>query len=366
MLLKSIKIHNIRNITQAFLGLHPSFNIIYGLNGSGKTAILEAVHLLSSGRSFRSSNIEQIINFTAADCVVHGEMMLRASPDELISMGISRSRNAKVGSANKINGTKVVSRAQMAQQLPLQIINADSFDIVNASPQSRREFLDWGVFHVEPSFLQYWQRFKRVLQQRNACLKERRAGKVASNAVTAWDVELITTATELDRLRQEYIASYTPLVVEMLQEQMHFSACKLKYIRGWHQEIDLQQVLQQNLDADIAAGFTSRGPHRAELDIVVNGVSAKHFLSRGQMKKTICTMMIARAQLLKQQSGRSCVFLIDDLPAELDSIAGKELITALKTLGVQVIITGIEERKLRDFIGDEEYSMFHVEHGVVS
>ncbi|MBX9714001.1 MAG: DNA replication and repair protein RecF, partial [Pseudomonadaceae bacterium] len=167
MALTRFTVAAVRNLHPATLSPSPRINILSGANGSGKTSLLEAIHLLGLARSFRSSRLLPVIQHEVDECTVFGQVAL--AQGGLSSLGISRNRLGELHI--RIDGENVRSAAQLAETLPLQLINPDSFRLLEGVPKIRRQFLDWGVFHVEPRFLPAWQRLQKALRQRNSWLR---------------------------------------------------------------------------------------------------------------------------------------------------------------------------------------------------
>lgn len=147
MSLTRVSVTAVRNLHPVTLSL-PRINILYGDNGSGKTSVLEAIHLLGLARSFRSARLQPVIQYEEAACTVFGQVMLANGIAS--NLGISRERQGEF--TIRIDGQNARSAAQLAETLPLQLINPDSFRLLEGAPKIRRQFLDWGVFHVEPRF----------------------------------------------------------------------------------------------------------------------------------------------------------------------------------------------------------------------
>jgi len=363
MQLNSLSISSLRNLQSLHLDLHPHFNIVCGENGSGKTSLLEAIHLLATGRSFRATQARQVISFGKNACVVSG--LVQPSVDvnngSAIRMGVERLQNGGINM--RVAEQDCHSIAELAKYLPLQLINSESYEILEASPKYRRQFLDWILFHVEQGFYPVWQRFKRALQQRNAALKKGRA--CSHQEVKVWDNELITTGLEIDRYRKSIINELTPFFAEVIGGLLKIKGeIHLQYLCGWNEERDLSEALNRSFERDMAFGHTTVGPHRAEIEFFIEGVLAKTVLSRGQSKLFICALLMARATLLARRNGRRCLFLIDDLGAELDAEASAHLLDALFGLGSQVVVTCIDPKSLFGVLGDKDNSRFEIRDGV--
>lgn len=365
MQLNSLNISHLRNLHAINLDLNTQFNIFWGENGGGKTSLLEAIHVLTTGRSFRAHQPRQMITFGESACTISGivsprEALNATNITNPIRIGIERHQTG--GIKMRLADQDCHSVALLAKTLPMQLINSDSYDILEASPQYRRQFLDWAMFHVEHSFYSTWQRFKRALQQRNAALK---AGKPLSiDSIRVWDKEFCEMGEIIDLQRQAMLVELMPLFSDIVGRLLGFNkAITIQYQPGWKSEYTLEEAVDRYWERDQAWGYTTFGPHRADLEFMIDGVLAKNVLSRGQSKLFICALLIARATLLYKREGRRCVFLIDDLNSELDEGASKLLVGALSDLGGQVLITSIEGAPLAKLLGGKAVSMYRVKDG---
>jgi DNA replication and repair protein RecF len=249
----------------------------------------------------------------------------------------------------------------------LQVINSDSFNLLLGSPGHRRQFLDWGVFHVEHQFHGVWQRFQRVLKQRNSLLRH---GKISDAELYPWDRELSEAGEVVDEQRARYFEDFEPLFQRLLPRlSPDLGGMELRYRRGWDKNSPLQKALDGSAKADREQGFTHVGPQRADIKVLVDGHAASEILSRGQQKLVVCALKLAQGQLLTQRKGRSCLYLVDDLPAELDRQHCRRVAEVLMELDTQVYITCIDTEELagawpEEWLGNS--AMFHVEHGEVN
>ena len=361
MSIRRLEITDIRNIRQASLTDLAPINIISGVNGSGKTTILEAVHCLSVARSFRSHKLTPLINRHCSACTVFGEVSDRLG-GAFIPVGVQRSKNS--GSEIKLSGRVLTSASMLAQNLPLQVINSAAFDLLDGSPSVRRKFLDWGVFHVEHRFHEVWKGAYRCLKQRNTLLRH---GRIAAPEVEGWSAELARLGTELDGFRQHYIDQFIPVFQECLTRLVSLDGLQVKYYRGWDKDATLEDTLAANFSREKDSGHTLTGPHRADLRLRYQGALAADVLSRGQQKLVVCALRVAQGQLLARLSNRKCVFLVDDLPSELDKGHRDALCGLLEELESQVFVTCVDHNELKDCWSDAaEIKLFHVEQGKVT
>ncbi len=365
MYIRRFDISAVRNIELAKLDNIGRINVIYGENGSGKTSILEALHLLCLGRTFRSHQFRPVISEGAETATVFCEAFSsEANAGELINkntIGVSRGR--RTTPVIRINGSSVSSLAALVGHLPIQLLNADSFLLIEGASSVRRQFMDWGVFHVEHSFNSHWQMAKKCIKQRNSLL---RRGKINPRELEVWDHELSIAGEKVDICRQRYIEGFTKVFQPLAERVTGISTFELRYKRGWPDDESLSESLVNSLERDERTGYTNIGPQRADLKLLVGGRPAAEVLSRGQEKILVCALRLAQAAYLKGLNGKDCAFLIDDLPAELDLKHRKLLCEELERLSAQVFITCIDVVDLGNVWSEGvEPTMFHVEHGEV-
>jgi len=357
MALERLKIQDFRNIARAQLVLAPGLNVISGANGSGKTSLLEAIYFLGRGASFRTQRVQSLIRKGKGELVVFGEV--RSGEEGSVGIGIRRSmRELEV----RIGGEKAPGLSALAARLPLLVINPDSHRLVEQGPKQRRQFVDWGVFHVEHDFHGAWLRYMRALRQRNAALRSS-----APTSAKAWDGELVTHGTAIHEMRERYLRKLLPLLPEYVGALAPLGALEVAYQQGWPGDEALGTAIGASFERDRAVGHTRYGPHRADLAIRIDGVAAEESVSRGQQKLLVAGMRLAQARLLAEESGRAPVVLVDDLPAELDRAHREAMIGLLLGLGGQLFITAIDADML-ELPAEAAAScrMFHVEHGAVS
>lgn len=354
MSLTDFALTHIRNITEAQLDLSPQLNLIVGENASGKTSLLEALHILSSARSFRTTHIREVIQHGKDHLSVFGR---KRDAHSEIPLGLKRNRKTlKI----RIGGEDIHQASILARHLPVQLLNPEAHALLEQGPKQRRQFLDWGVFHVEQTYLQVWHQYHRALRQRNAALRIWRG----VDHVKAWNQTLAETATNVQHYRERYLEAVTPLIQEYAQNLMDFKP-ELNYAPGWPSEQAYAEYLTVGIDGDRERGFTRHGPHRAEIGIRVNDVPVQACLSRGQQKLLVSAMRLAQMTYLQQQQpGKQGLILVDDLPAELDSKRRHRLLNLLVETGAQIVLTATEP-DLLDLSGWSETKMFHVKRGEV-
>ena len=362
MTLKRLFVQNLRNLNSVDIQPSHRVNLIYGENGSGKTSILEAINVLALGRSFRSHKHKPLITNGQNAFTVFGKVL--ADDQAEVPIGINRQMD---GTASfKANGTLVSSAAVLASYLPIQTINSDTFLLLEGSPKVRRQFIDWLVFHVEHNFFQIWKDCQRCLKHRNSLLRHDR---IDPFELSTWDQELVRLTEQLHLYRSECFEIFKTTFYELLQEFINVDGIAIGYYCGWDKEKSYAEVLAANIDRDRHQGYTHMGSHRADLRITVNGQNAAEILSRGQQKLLVCALKIAQGYIFSRMTGRKTVYLIDDLPAELDEKHRQLLTRWLDSMSTQVFITGVEQESLLSSWLNKpgiEMKMFHVEQGCVT
>lgn len=362
MTITSLHINNFRNLTSVQIKpVHHGLNIITGNNGSGKTSILEAIFYLGHGKSFRSSIANRMINHHADKFSLYTQVL--TSRDRIVPLGVEREQS---GAARlRIDENDVSSMAELASHLPIRMIHSQSHQLFEAGPAFRRKYLDWGLFYYDPSFMTCWRQYERVLKQRNSILRDKRS----KSELETWTNELVKYGIELDKLRNSYIATLLPHICEFVMELLGISDLEMDYQNGWSRNSDFESVLRETTYEDYRVGHTQAGPHRADFDLLVNGLVLRHNLSRGQQKLLICAMILAQGKMLAEQDNAGLIYLVDDLPSELDVLSRQKLVSLFAKQKSQIFITAIEQDSICGLIRDEAAApvkVFHVEHGNVA
>ncbi len=357
MALLRLDIADFRNLGSVKLEpVAQGFNILYGNNGSGKTSLLEAIYFLSLGRSFRSSTIARIINKTANKFHLFAHIL--ADSNQHIPIGVERHQTgeAKI----RISGKDVRTTAELANLTPVQLINSHCFNLLEA-PSFRRKYLDWGAFYLSNDFLRIWRQYECALKQRNAALR----GQLTKQELSVWTQEVIENGIQLDRVRREYVEVLLPLLAKTVNDILPIKDLEMSYLPGWDSNISLSEVLAYTIDKDRQLGYTQNGPHRFDFKINVNKIPAKDILSRGQQKLFVCAMIVAQGALLSSLTNKKPIYLVDDLPSELDITSRTNLMSLLSKQEAQIFVTAVERETLDGLLGSHSMKMFHVEHGDV-
>lgn len=354
-----LRLTDVRRFAEAELRPGPGLNLITGGNGAGKTSLLEALHLLAYGRSFRGRVRDGLIR-TGADAVeVFAEWQETAT---------GRSRRAGLRHAGqrwdgRLDGASVAQLGDLCAALAVVTFEPGSHALITGGGEPRRRLVDWGLFHVEQGFLPLWRRYARALKQRNALLKAR----VRDGQLDVWDHELAEAGEPLTRRRQAYLETLEPVLQAIAAELAPaLGTARLQFQPGWARDtLSLADALLVARDRDLGNGFTSVGPHRADWRIDYAALLGREALSRGQAKLTALSVLLAQAERHANACGEWPVIALDDLASELDRRHQRRVLDRLLASGAQVFITGTEAPAVLDGIAGD-IAMFHVEQNAVA
>lgn len=332
MQIRQLRTEHFRHlITPEALDFDPRLNLISGANGSGKTALLEALYILGRGKSFREPANRYIICHEQAYFRLIARFEHELRPHLL---GIER--HAKV-SRLRLDGENLDSFSELARLLPLQIIDAEHFSLISAGPEYRRQFMNYGLFYDTPEFLPAWRRYRYALRNRNAALREH----WPQEHLRPWHQMLEQSAVTIDAMRRAYLPRLEKRLNHYHAELGGLQKLAIHYQRGWPAKTTLAERLEHNLLRDRQLKHTREGIHRAEWRILADGRDIAHSYSRGQQKTVVCALILAQSQEIGQATGKHPIMLVDDIVAELDPERQKLLMNFLLDSGAQLFITSI-------------------------
>jgi DNA replication and repair protein RecF len=352
--IESLQLHDLRCFREAVWRFEPGPNLLLGPNGSGKTTILEAIHLLSYGRSFRGGTREVLLRRGAERLTVAAG--LRRRDGVLLRVALQRGPE---GWAGRIDERPVERLSELLQVLAVCCFEPGSHALIAGAAEQRRTFLDWGLFHVEPTFLDAWRRYQRALRQTNALLKQR----APDVAFEPWHVELAEHGRRIDAWRRGYVARLEPRLTALATRFLpELGALRIRYRSGWGggEDTDPLAELAGALTRDRERQYTSIGPHRADLAFGFAAAPRREHLSRGQEKLLALAAILAQAGLHGDYREEPAILLLDDLASELDHRHLGAVLEQALGGAHQVLITATEPTPaLRERIA--EHAWFHVE-----
>lgn len=343
MRLTSIELKNYRNLEQLSILPCEEVNIIYGDNAQGKTNLIEAIWLFTGNSSFRYAKLNELIQFHQKQSMlsVHFEDREREQHAKLI---LSSKKEIY------LNQVPFKKASDLAGHFYCVVFSPADLDLIKGNPKGRRRFLDLAISQLTPQYLKYLETYDRILDQRNALLKEIPRNLYLKDTLDIWDQQLAKVGTIISIYRSDYVrklAKISQNIYSGLSNQKEtfevFYRCsafdnssQLSVYDDPHIQFYYQK-LKQNLEQDIRCGFTSVGIHRDDLDFLLDGVLLKTYGSQGQQRSGVIALKLSEASLLKRVTGENPIVLLDDVMSELDVSRQNYILNHVKNQ--QVFIT---------------------------
>jgi DNA replication and repair protein RecF len=352
--LSRLEVRDVRIVQEVSLRPHPSLSVITGGNGAGKTSLLEAIHVLGTGRSFRSREVDTLVRWGCRELSVFAEA--QGADGEVRRLGIVKGGS---DARARVDGRPLEGIAPVARLLPLATFGPETIDVVDGPPERRRALMDWALFHVEPRYGDSVLRYRRALRQRNAVLR----GEGSRQEARVWEVDLCGEGTRVDEMRAGYSDAVLPYVADALASLSPLDL-RLVYRRGWPASETLQQALDRGWGTDVTRGWTGSGPHLADLSLQVGGRSARDTLSRGEKKALAAALVLGHVEFLLAAGPGRPILLADDFASELDDRARAWFLRRALATGCQLVFSLLagETLTLPDSL---EHAVFQVERGEV-
>ncbi|MGO2621926.1 MAG: DNA replication/repair protein RecF, partial [Psychrobacter sp.] len=363
-MIERLQISHLRNLTHVNLS-SAACNVIIGANGSGKTSLLEAIFLLSRGKSFRHSQPKRYVQHHQPAAIVYAKLI------DGSTLAIQKQIDATT--ILRLNQTTVYNQSILTEQLPTLLIDPSTMDMLEQGSASRRQLLDWLVFHMKQGFHPQWVAYQRLLKQRNSLLKKtRHLTQVQLAELKSWDRGLSNHAALIHHYRERIFTEWQPYFSESIVQLLpaYAEQLSLSYNAGYDTNVALEVQLNERLEQDLQLGYTRIGNHRADVHVhwrsneavdmsrehtqtsapLKNEVSTKlpilkeqaaNVLSRGEKKLLITALRLSQLPLLlnaESDTGlpsndsklkATPVVLLDDITAELDGRAIQILLSAL-------------------------------------
>lgn len=317
-------INNYRNIEHIAFEPDPGINVIFGENAQGKTNLIESIWLFSGFRSFRGSKDNDLIRFDRE--FLHNEMSF---------YGAEREQNAKIIiSRNQkkilLNSVPITASSKLIGHFNCVVFSPSYLSLVKGNPSERRKFIDTALCQTKPVYAKLINDYNKVLVQRNSFLKDLKYSNKNLEFLDIWDAQLAEKSALIVNERIGYIKKLTKEAGAVYQGlssekeklsiayKIRVSANRYETLIEPIEQSNTELLLRQNRENDIRAGNTSIGAHRDEIEISINGISAKNFGSQGQQRSCALALKLGEAQILRDITGEIPVALLDDVMSELD------------------------------------------------
>ncbi len=353
MKFKKLEILNFRNIENLILEPCDGINVIYGSNAQGKTSILEALWCFSGAKSFRSSKDNELIKFGAEFSKLKLDFYDEQREQTAI-LNINKSRTAI------INDVDYGFASKIAGKIYLIIFSPNDLNIIKDGPVFRRRFLDTAIFQLYPKYIDLSKRYLRALDQRNKILKEIKYNPNLQEFLIDFEEELVNCGTEIISYRKKYIEDlkkYLPSIYNGISGGKEKIDVIYETTASEKKE-EFKNLLKNSLNSDINTFTTSVGPHRDDIDIKIDNISARNFGSQGQKRSAALSLKLAESEVISNITGKKAVALLDDVMSELDPIRQNYILNHI--CDWQVFITCCDPNNIS---GLKKGKIFEIENG---
>jgi DNA replication and repair protein RecF len=359
MHLRRLVLHNFRNIDQVEAFPDPGFNILWGENAQGKTNILEAIYLLGHLKSFRTTRNSELIRKGCPFGRIAGEVEKK---DVLHTIGVVIQEEGK---SIRVDGKPVIRTKDFPGYLCSVLFAPEEVGLARGYPAGRRALLDRAVFQADPAFLDRAREYQRYLKQRNRLLKE----GSRPEQLLPWNEGLVTAGAQVRRMRIHYLQRLVPLLKETYRAITDGrEEADLLYPARVSTEHELQEQLRCELKRqtaqEIRIGTTLAGPHRDDIQFMVNGLSLRSYGSQGQQRSFLLAFKTAQIMDLERHAGCLPVLLLDDMTGELDRKRQEFFFQFLRERRSQVFVTTTDPQSILNE-GFHEVRSFRVIQGTL-
>lgn len=359
-----IQFENYRNLENGFLQPCQDVNVIYGKNAQGKTNLLEALWLFCGGHSFRGSKDNELINFDKKFAVLKSSFY-----------SYEREQNAEIkltGSRRevKINDVPKKSSSALIEKYNAVVFSPEHLTLIKRGPSLRRNFIDSAICREKLKNAVIISKYNKTLNQRNSLLKDIFRHKELKDTLEIWDDSLCVLGASIIYQRLKFIKQLTEYACEYHQgisenkETLEFKYCSNAGILPEDEEKDivvkLKNAIIKSRNDDFNTGYTNIGPHRDDIDILINNKKAKMYASQGQQRSAVLSMKLAEAEILTSRTSEKPIILLDDVLSELDNSRQDFLLNKIEDY--QVFITCCEKSNKEQL---KKGKVFKIENGKI-
>lgn len=333
MRLEHLQITDYRNIAAAALDPDPNLTVLCGANGQGKTNLLEAVWLLTGGKSFRGSKDAELIRRGAPFSVLEGRFE-GGGRAQTIRLTVGGRDTKRPGRSGSLNGTDYSRAGLMAGAFTAVVFEPNHLSLVKAGPEGRRRFLDTALCQLYPGYLTALRRYTRLVSQKNALLKAYEITPGARTLLETFNEELARYGALVMEYRRGYMGQIAVAAAENYRDiSRGAEALELRYRPAAPADGEIAPALaarlREAMPQELRAGFCLAGPHREDVDILIDGQPARIYGSQGQQRSAVLAMKLAEASVAGALLEEQPVMLLDDVLSELDDDRQTYLLTRI-------------------------------------
>ena len=355
MIIKRFRAENFRNIEKCDIEFSPGVNLLYGKNAQGKTNVVEGIYYFSRGKSFRGREDRELVRFGSDGFRIYTEYESALGKESLEYAMFGRER------LRKKNDYKITKVTEMIGSFKAVLFYPDDLGLVKDGPEERRGFLNVAAAACYAPYVKYYSDYKRALENRNCILKMMQKGMyIDSRELESWSESMAEYASHIHMFRTDYVKRLSKYAGGILAEISDGGEeLSLSYESAVDSEIsdretvreEYKRILSSSLDREIAAGVSLYGPHRDDLEIQINGKSARSFASQGQQRSIVLALKLSEGEVIREICGEYPVFLFDDVLSELDERRRRYVLSEIGER--QIIITCCDKNECIGFTDNE-------------
>ncbi len=348
--LERLRIFAFRNYAEQSVEFGRGINVIGGRNAQGKTNLLEAVATLLLSRSPRASSSADVVAWGCDEALLEARV-LRPAADRTLAVRFRRDlASGRVTRTATVDGSPRPAR-DLLGLCPVVLFWPEDLQLVKAGPDARRRLLDVVLSQLDRRAAADLLRYRHVLEQRNALLRQLRAGSADLDALAGFTRELVDSGARIQVARAELVGALIPHGREALAQIGGGEELGLRYLPDGgmaadadHQaaQLALSETLGRRRDEEIARGATLAGPHRDDLELLIGGRPARSAASQGQQRSIVLALKLAEVRHIASRAGVMPVLLLDDVLSELDPGRRRDLIAGLASAGLQTLLSSSE------------------------
>ncbi|MFA7574804.1 MAG: DNA replication/repair protein RecF [Arcobacteraceae bacterium] len=378
MNVKKIRLINFRNILDLSVDFDNSLNIFIGNNAQGKTNLVESIFTLMKGKSYRTTNDENLINWNENKSYILGEVQKKEENYNisilLQNIGNDDKQTVKLKKVIKIN-KKYQRRDDLFKKFNPVIFTPEDLQIIKSTPLIRRKFLDEVIISINLVYNKYLRNYNRILYQRNTLLKSGKNINKIDKQLIIWDQKIIELGTIiiLNRIKTlQKINQKAKIFHQMMTENKE--TIKLKYNSNVLEDYTddkeeiykiIENKLKESREKDFQLKMTTIGPHRDDYYIMNNTINLGVYGSQGQQRTAALSLKLAELELLKEQENEYPVLLLDDVMSELDPERRFFLLKLITERSVQTFITNIILDELKELEVVNNLKIFKIKNGMI-
>ncbi len=358
MYIDRLSVKNFRNIKGISLELNKNINIFFGDNAQGKTSILEGIYFCATGRSHKTHIDREVINFDSEDAHLQAVIFDDNIKDKI---DVHIKKNSKKGIA--VNNLPVKKIGELFGIFHIVLFAPEDLQLIKAGPSERRRFLDLELCQISKVYYHDLKQYYKILKQRNNLLKDIQKNKSLKDTLFVWDCQLVEFGKNIIDKRKKFVKDISDMANKIHQ---NITGGKENFAIIYKPSVsieDFEKKLNRNIERDIYYGTTGTGPHKDDLNFVINGFDVRDYGSQGQQRTSALSAKLAEIEIIKRERHTEPVLLLDDVLSELDEKRQTFLLESIKDIQVIITCTGIEDIVKK--VGKDVY-VFFVENGNVT